>query len=122
MLGPNPTAQTVVLVEDDPAVLSSLTFAFELEEFVVHAYDSAEALLAANPPAGACFVIDLRLPGMDGLALVRRLREHDHTVPALLITTSNSDIARRAAIDGVPIVDKPLVTEHLVAEVRRALS
>jgi two-component system C4-dicarboxylate transport response regulator DctD len=123
MPGPDPDTQIVVLVEDDPAVLASLRFAFELEGFLVFAHESAESLLAAGPPPRpACFVIDQRLPGMDGLSLVRRLREYDSTVRALLITTSNTDIARRAAGERVPIVDKPLVTETLVAEVRRALA
>jgi len=113
----------VVLVEDDPAVLASLRFAFELEGFHVYAHDSAEALLdAAPPPRPACFVVDQRLPGMDGLTLVRRLRAQDPDVRAFLITTTNNDIARRAAREGVPIIDKPLVTETLVAEVRRALA
>lgn len=123
MLGPTPVVQTVVLVEDDAAVLASLRFAFELEGFRVDAHDSAESLLAASPPARpVCFVIDQRLPGMDGLTLARRLRERDGALRALLITTSNSEIVRRAARDGIPIVDKPLVTETLIAEVRRALA
>ena len=123
MSGPLVPSPAVVLVEDDPAVLNSLRFAFELEGFHVSAYDSAEALLAAGPlPERACLVVDQRLPGMDGLSLLRCLRELDGALPALLITTSTRDLARRAANAGVPLVDKPLVTDKLVEEVRRQLA
>jgi FixJ family two-component response regulator len=123
MSGPPIDSPRVVLVEDDPDVLSSLKFAFELEGFSVSSHDSAESLLKAGPlPDHACLVVDYRLPGMDGLAMIRRIREHDRDVPALLITTLNPEVARRAADDGVLIVDKPLVTGALVDAVRRRLA
>jgi FixJ family two-component response regulator len=113
----------VVLVEDDPAVLGSLTFAFEIEGFSVRAHDCAESLLAGEvAPDNACFVIDYRLPGMDGLALLTRLREAGAGQPAILITTPTREISRRAALVHVPIVEKPLLATAIVDEVRSLMA
>jgi two-component system, LuxR family, response regulator FixJ len=115
--------QIVVIVEDDPAVLASLTFAFEVEGFSVRAHASAEALLAEGPPpARACLVVDYRLPGVDGLELLRILREQGRGRSALLIATSDANLHRRAAAADVEIIEKPLLSDVLIEKVRGRLS
>jgi FixJ family two-component response regulator len=117
-----PSQPDVVIVEDDPDLLRALTFAFETEGFGVQSYASAEALLdQPSLPERSCLVIDYWLPKMNGLALLNRLREQGHDLPAVLITTSTREIERRAALAGVSIVDKPLLNDALVAKVRQLL-
>jgi FixJ family two-component response regulator len=114
-----PTAPVVIVVEDDPAVLSSLKFAFEVEGFVVHTHDSAEALLGSGVPSSrACLVLDHQLPGMNGLELLYRLRQNGHDLPTILITTPNAETMRRAVLAGISIVEKPLLCETLIDKVR----
>lgn len=119
MLPPVAGAPLLVLVDDDPAVLGSLTFAFETEGFSVRAYPNAEALLAQAPPNCACYVLDQRLPGLSGLDVLERLRQLGEHAPAVLITTHPSAETRsRALAAGAEIVEKPLLGETLARHVR----
>ena len=118
-----PSQPEVIIVEDDADLLRALTFAFETEGFGVQSYESAEALLdGASLPERSCLVVDYWLPKMNGLALLSRLREQGHDLPAVLITTPTREIERRAALASIPIVDKPLLNNALVAKVRELLA
>jgi FixJ family two-component response regulator len=114
--------EIVIVVDDDLDVLSSLKFAFEIEGFRVQTHASAEALLddGALPDHG-CLVLDQQMPGLNGLALLQRLRELGHRLPAVLITTPSAGLARQAAAAGVTIVEKPLTCDTLVSKVRELL-
>ena len=119
MASPQPT---IVVVDDDKAVRSALTFAFELDGFRVEAHASGEALCAAGVPSRGCLVLDYELPGMNGLDLLRRLRAQAVALPAVLITTQPKRAVRlEAAAAGVPIVEKPLMSNALLECVQRAL-
>jgi two-component system response regulator FixJ len=112
----------VIVVDDDQDVLGSLKFAFEIEGFEVHAHASPEALLACGRlPDRACLVLDHHMPGMNGLALLSRLRERGDDLPAVLITTPSVAVANQAAADGVDIIEKPLLCDTLVSKVRALL-
>ena len=115
---------TILLVEDDPAVVNALKFSLELEGFAVSAYADGETLLASRPlPEKGCLVLDYHLPGIDGLNLLERLRAANVTLPAILITTNPRNAVRmRAALAGVQIIEKPLLTDALRDSVRRALA
>ena len=113
----------VILVDDDSDVLNSLKFAFEIEGFQVRSHASAEHLLDDGPlPERGCLVLDQRLPGMDGLSLIDRLRLEGSAMPAILITTPSAEIVRRAALAGVEIVEKPLLCDTLVSKVKALIS
>lgn len=115
-------AATVLVVDDDAAVRSALKFALEIEGFRVQLYADAAALLADRDlPAGACLVVDYRMPGMDGLELVERLRADKVALPAILISSRLNDGLRgRAARAGVcDILEKPLFDSALVEVIRR---
>jgi two-component system response regulator FixJ len=112
----------VVIIDDDDAVRSALQLRFEMEGFQVSAFSTAEAALEASPDA-ACFVLDLRLPGMNGLEYLTAIRERGETAPAILITSQPVHWTRaQAALAGVVIVEKPLLNESLVDAVRSALA
>jgi two-component system, LuxR family, response regulator FixJ len=115
-------ASRIVLVDDDPAIRTSLQFSFELEGFTVEAYDSGESASAADLPSEGCLVLDQQLPGMDGLELLQRLRERQVSLPAVLITTHpDRRLRARARAAGVEIVEKPLLGDALADSVRSAL-
>ncbi|MCC6947978.1 MAG: response regulator [Bradyrhizobiaceae bacterium] len=113
----------VVIIDDDPAVLNSLKFSFEIEGFAVQTFSSPEELLSSDDVLNSgCLVIDFNLRGTDGLDLLRQLRKRQIATPAILITTHPTAALReRAAIAGVPIVEKPLFGNTLIDSVRRAL-
>jgi len=118
---PHPAKPTIVLVEDDASLLSALGFALGTYGFAVHAFARAGALLAA-PVQADCIVVDMRLPDMDGLTLVKRLRERNVWAPVILTTTNPDARTRRAAeAMGVPIVEKPLITEELLARIEEII-
>lgn len=112
---------TILIVEDDGAVLGALQFSLEGEGFKVVGRADAEALLQA-PPEADCLVVDYFLPGLNGLDLIERLRALEIPTPAILITSAPTRaVAKRAETMGVPIIEKPLLTDSLVDAVRAAL-
>ena len=112
----------VVIVDDDPAVCSSLKFSLELEGFVVRAYGSAAELFHAGDFGSCdCFVVDQRMPGMTGMELIGKLRDQKVRTPAiLLISQANPALTARAAMADLPIVEKPLLGNALVERIREA--
>lgn len=113
-----------MLVEDDHSLLSALTFALEADGFTVAGHDRGQAAADDTRLGGAdCLVVDLKLPDMDGLALVAMLRRQGVAAPAIVITTAPDDRRRReAARAGVQIVEKPLLDGELRRHIDLALS
>lgn len=120
----NPARPCVILVDDDPAVTHAIQFSFDLEGLDVRSFRDGESLLAAGDlPQTGCLILDHNLPGMDGLALLDRLRAAGIRLPAILITTNpRTALRNRAAAAGVPIIEKPLLTDALLTTVRKALA
>ncbi len=83
---------TIALVDDDRNILTSVTIALEAEGFKVRAYaDGAEALrgLSANPADVA--VLDIKMPRMDGMELLGRLRQSTN-VPVIFLTSKDDEV------------------------------
>jgi two-component system response regulator FixJ len=114
----------VILVDDDPAVTHAMQFSFDLEGLDVRSFRDGESLLAEGElPETGCLILDHNLPGMDGLALLEHLRALGVRLPAILITTNpRTALRNRAAAAGVPIIEKPLLTDALLTTVRKALA
>ena len=112
----------LAIVDDDPAVCSSLKFALELEGFKVRTYHSAAELLRDDDVAAFnCFLIDQRMPVMSGLELITTLRDRKISTPAILIISQpNPALSARAAQAKVPIVEKPFLGNSLVERIREA--
>ncbi|ACA17254.1 response regulator receiver protein [Methylobacterium sp. 4-46] len=111
----------IFIADDDPAVLSSLQFLLESEGYAVAAFGSGAALLSAFPgPAPGCVILDVMMPGLSGLDVLRRLRELDVHAP-ILLTTGHPDpsIRERAREAGVPLLEKGLSSEALLAVLAR---
>jgi two-component system response regulator FixJ len=119
-----PENAAVHVIDDDEAVRHSLSFLFESAGLAVRTYDSAEAFLgvAAQLRAG-CVLTDVRMPGMDGLALQRRLRDIGLRLPVIVMTGHGDvPIAVQALKAGAAdFIEKPFDDELLLAAVRAAL-
>ncbi|MEG7363727.1 sigma-54 dependent transcriptional regulator [Pseudomonas citronellolis] len=114
----------VLVVEDDPHVLLGCQQALALEDLDSDGVASAEeALRRVGADFPGIVISDIRLPGMDGLQLLARLREKDAQLPVVLIT-GHGDIAMavQAMRDGAyDFMEKPFAPERLVDVARRAL-
>jgi len=120
-----PLARSIIaIVDDDPAVLSALTFSLQVEGFAVRAYASGAALLVDLPcDSPGCLVIDYKLPGMNGLELLMELRHRQVASPAILMTTNPSvDLRDRVAAIGAALIEKPLLGEALFHQIRAVLA
>lgn len=118
-----PDKDVVVVVDDDPAVCSSLEFSLQVEGFNVQTYASgAELLQQDRLPARGCVIIDYFLPGMNGLEVAMALRRRRVSLPIILITTHPNRLLRQsAAAEGIEIVEKPLLGNLLSERIRAAV-
>ena len=113
----------LTVVDDDASVLGALKFLFEMEGFDVRAYQDGESLLAEpNLPESGCMIIDYKLPGANGLELLKQMRGHGVTLPAVLITTPTPRVLVLAAAANVPVVAKPDLDRVLMDTVRGLLA
>ena len=119
-----PAKPTIYVVDDDADVLGSLRFLLETDGFDVRTFRNGSALLNAVRSTGVdCFVIDYKMPDMNGIDLARRLRNRDMAAPIILITGyPDENISARAAAAGVhDVMLKPLLDESLVTRIRGAI-
>lgn len=119
------TADTVVhIVDDEEVVRNSLAFLLSSAGFAVRVHESATAFLqlAANIRNG-CLITDLRMPDMDGVELLRRLRDADALLPAIVITGHGDvQMAVEAMKSGaLDFIEKPFSDEVLLASIARAV-
>jgi two-component system response regulator FixJ len=115
---------TVHVIDDDEALRDSLTFLLRTARLDVQSYPSAAAFLEALPQANlSCVITDVRMPGMSGIDLLRRLRERKISVPVIIIT-GHGDIplaVEAMRIGAIDFLEKPFDDEVLIASVRAAL-
>jgi FixJ family two-component response regulator len=113
----------VLLVEDDDSVRRALGRAIRQAGFDVLAYRSADALLAHGlPERDACLVLDVNMPGIDGIACKRALAAGGHDLPTIFITALEpAEVgASLAALAPVAVLYKPFNKEDLLAAIGRA--
>ena len=113
----------VIVVDDDVAVRNSLTFSLAIEGFTVRGYATGDELLNAGDLASCnCLVIDQKLPGLEGLDLIAKVRDRHIAAPAILITSHPSLLLRRRAeVANVPIVEKPLLGNALLDSIHAVM-
>ena len=117
------SGKTILVVEDDPALLSSLEFILRIEGYNVRTYGNGRDLLEDKDlPEHGCLVVDQRLPDIEGLLVIIALRARSVRLPAILITTNPNRVLRRRAEEAnVAIVEKPLITGTLFQRISAAL-
>jgi two-component system response regulator FixJ len=117
-------AETVHVVDDDPAVRDSLRMLLDAAGLSVAVHETAEAFLGAAPSlAVGCVLTDLRMPGLGGLELQRRLQELGLPAPVIVMTGHGDVPTAVEAMKGgaVDFLEKPFDDEQLLNAVRRAL-
>jgi two-component system C4-dicarboxylate transport response regulator DctD len=114
----------VLLVEDEDELRRSTAQSLDLSGFQVRDIASAErALDFINPGFTGVVVTDIRMPGMDGMTLMGRIREIDADIPVIL-TTGHGDVqlAVKAMREGAyDFIEKPFAAENLTTVESRAI-
>jgi two-component system response regulator MprA len=116
----------ILVVDDERAVRESLRRALELEGYEIElAGDGNEALstLGRDEPQADAVILDVLMPGLDGLEVCRRLRATGNRVPVLMLTARDEVQNRVAGLDAGAddYVTKPFALEELLARVRALL-
>ena len=112
----------VALIDDDPAVLDSLQIYLGRQGVEVTCFASADAFVGGNDDCFDCVVADVRMPGLSGLDLVRRLAGERRATPVVLITGHGDiDMAVTAIkLGAFDFIEKPFDERRLLDAVRNA--
>lgn len=117
-MNPDSTERFVHLIDDDAAVRRSASFMLKTSGYLVQTYESgAELLKAAGGLKHGCILLDIRMPGMDGLEVQQALRDKGVTLPVIIMTGHGEvSLAVRAMKAGaVDFIEKPFAKETLKA-------
>ena len=114
----------VVVIDDDASLRRSLSNLLGSVGYHVETFISAEAFLeSTHRERSGCLVLDLRMPAMSGLDLLRHLAATGSLVPAIVLTAHGNDEARRECLEAgaFAFLEKPFRSATLLDAVHRAL-
>jgi CheY-like chemotaxis protein len=113
------TPPTVLVVDDEPAIREVVACMLEDEGYAVRqATDGLEALQEVESTGIDLVLSDVRMPGLDGTALVQRLRRRRCAVPVVLMSAVSTEIN----LPGVQFLPKPFAPEHLLDTIAAAIA
>jgi two-component system response regulator FixJ len=119
------TAPTIFVIDDQPSVRDAIGEMLTVFGFVVETFDSAMTFLdKVRTTRPGCVVADVRMPGMDGIALVGEMAQRGIDIPVILIS-GHADVPM--AVAGIKagaddFIEKPVDDAKLVAAINRALA
>ncbi len=116
---------TVHVVDDDASIRSALSRLFRAAGHTVRTFGSAQAYLSeASPEEPGCVVLDIRMPGMDGLTLQERMSSRGFNAPIVFVSAHGDVSASVRAMKGgaVDFLEKPFEEEDLLGAVDRAIT
>ena len=116
--------KTIFLVDDDEFVRESLCVLLEAYEYKVAAFASGRDFLARrNSDAQGCVLLDIHMPEMSGLDILKNLRAQQNATPVVLITGRRDRLieAQAKAFGAVALLDKPVPVMSLLAAIQQAL-
>jgi FixJ family two-component response regulator len=116
---------TAYVVDDDPSVRDAVSLLLSLNGYATAVFASAEDFLAAAPADGpGCAIVDIRMPGMDGLALLGAMKARGIRMPAVVVTAHGDVASARAAFKGeaVDFLEKPFEEAALLAAVEACVA
>jgi FixJ family two-component response regulator len=119
-----PSISFIAIIDDDDALRTSLDNLLRSVGFRAHGFSSAEAFLRSDHAhETACLILDIRMPGMNGLELQRQMIAADWQIPIIFITSHVDDEARARALDAgaVAFLYKPCREEDLLQAIDAAL-
>jgi len=114
----------IAVVDDDQSVREALENLISSVGFEVTLFASAEAFLDSDAPANTdCAVLDLWLPGISGVELLRKLAADGQSIPAIIITANGNEKAQAEAVaaGAIAFLKKPFKEEVLLAAIDSAL-
>jgi FixJ family two-component response regulator len=116
---------TVFLVDDDSSVLKATRRALKVAGYEVEVFSSALEFLERPKPDGlGCLIVDLRMPGMNGLELQETLLRRDYDLP-LIFLSGDGDVpsaVRAMRAGAVDFLTKPYVTKELLDVLEKAIA
>ena len=120
---PREAQRVIALVDDDRNILTTLSIALQAEGYATRVYSDGEAALGAllqNPPDLAVF--DIKMPRMDGMELLARLRQHSR-LPVIFLTSKDEEQDEEAglAMGADDYIAKPFSQRLLLARIRAIL-
>jgi DNA-binding response OmpR family regulator len=118
------TDMRILCVEDDPKIRAALAAAIEAAGYIVDtSADGEDAWFRGDTENYAAVILDLGLPGMDGLSVLKRWRENGRTFPVIILTARGSWRERVEGMDAGAddYLPKPFEMEELLARLRAAL-
>jgi FixJ family two-component response regulator len=113
----------VFIVEDDASVRDALGLLLGLQGYSVAMFGDAEDFLKAHRPEWrGCLLIDIRMPGMDGLSLQKRLRDSGCEIPVVIMTGHGDVESAREAFrsEAVDFLEKPVDQDKLIRAIEEA--
>lgn len=116
---------TVFIVDDDASVRDALSLLLAVNDYRVAAFGDAESFLAAYKKAWrGCVLLDIRMPGMDGLSLQKQLADIGSELPVIIMTGHGDVASAREAFRALAIdfLEKPLDHKKLLAGIAEAFS
>lgn len=119
------SGQTVFIIDDDASVRDALVLSLGLHAYPVLVFSDAESLLNVyRADWRGCLLIDIRMPGIDGLTLQRRLLEMGCRMPVIIMTGHGDIEAARDAFraQAVDFLEKPIDPERLLAALDEAFA
>ena len=120
-------SRAIVVVEDDGSIREMLRYYFQSVGFAVRPYESGEAMFEGEAGQGLpdLFILDIMLPGMDGLEILRRLRQEPRTgdTPVIMLTARSAELDRVSGLENGAddYVVKPFGIMELQARVKAVL-
>ena len=115
---------TIALVDDDKNILASVSMLLEQEGYQVRSFsDPAAALTALTTAAPDLAILDIKMPRMDGLELLRRLRQANELLPVIFLTSKDEEIDELMGLNAGAddYVRKPFSQRLLLERVRAVL-
>jgi len=123
-MNPGTAPCRVLVVDDEPAIRRFLRTSLETQSFnITEAPDARTALAMMARNTVDVLVLDLGLPDMDGLEVIRTLREQGSAVPIIVLSSRSDEVAKVRALDlgADDYVTKPFGVDELLARIRAAL-
>jgi two-component system, LuxR family, response regulator FixJ len=118
------TKGNVYVIDDDEAMRDSLNFLLDSSGFTVRLFETAQGFLDALPELDfGCVVSDVRMPGIDGIELLKRLKAQSSPLP-ILIMTGHGDVplaVEAMKLGAVDFLEKPFEDDRLIAMIGTAL-
>ena len=114
----------ILVVDDEKLIVKGIRFSLEQDGYSVDcAYDGEEALKLAKENAYDMILLDVMLPRLNGLEVLRRIRKEGNNVPILLLTARDAVMDKVSGLDAGAddYITKPFAIEELLARIRVAL-